>query len=170
MQNLVRTVGAIFVLAFLAACANTEPEAPAGANSLPTGEGHGACQVGAPYRIDGHTYYPKADWHYEATGIASWYSPDLNGHLTANGEIYDEAKMTAAHRTLQLPAVVSVTNLANGKSVVVRVNDRGPFVHGRLIELSKRAARRLGFVRAGTARVRVRLLARDTERLWQACQ
>ncbi len=157
------------VAAGLAACANTisdhtEPAA-GGASSGETG----VCRVGGPYSINGRMYYPKADWHYQAQGIASWYDPALNGHLTANGEVYDETALTAAHRTLQLPSIVSVTNLDNGKSVVVRVNDRGPFVRGRLIELSRRAARLLGFERAGTARVRVTLLTDSTEKLWRAC-
>ena len=130
----------------LAGCGSGPPEA----------EPH--FKVGGPYRIDGRWYYPKFVTAYEATGIASWYGADYDGRLTANGEIYDVRALTAAHPTLQLPSLVRVTNLANGRSLVLRVNDRGPFVRNRLIDLSRAAARELGFERQGLARVHVQYL------------
>lgn len=111
-----------------------------------------------PYQIKGVWYYPKIDWSYDETGIASWYGEPFHGRKTAIGEVYDMNQMTAAHKTLQLPADVKVTNLENGRSVMVRVNDRGPFVNGRIIDLSRRAAQLLGFEGQGTARVRVQVV------------
>src|SRR3546814_18900599 len=94
---------------------------------------------------------------YES-GIASWYGPGFHGKLTANGEGYDQDAMTAAHRTLPMPSLVQVTKLENGHSVRVRVNDRGPYAHGRIIDMSKRSAELLGFTNQGTAKVRVQVL------------
>lgn len=135
-----------------------------GAPGLRTGGPSGAPEykVGAPYRIDGTWYYPAEDYTYDQTGIASWYGPNFHGRRTANGEIFDMTKMTAAHRTLPLPSIVQVTNLENGRQIVVRVNDRGPFARGRIIDLSRKSARRLGFARRGTAKVRVRILAEES--------
>ncbi|MFA5122476.1 septal ring lytic transglycosylase RlpA family protein [Zavarzinia sp.] len=111
-----------------------------------------------PYQINGVWYYPKTDWNYDETGIASWYGEPFHGRKTAVGETYDMNAMTAAHKTLQLPVNARVTNLENGRSVIVRINDRGPFVNERLIDLSRRAAQLLGFDRQGTARVRVQVV------------
>jgi rare lipoprotein A len=115
-------------------------------------------KIGTPYEVDGQWYYPKFVTSYEATGIASWYGDDYDGRETANGEIYDVGALTAAHPTLQLPSLVKVTNLANGRSLVLRVNDRGPFVKNRLIDLSQAAARELGFEDRGLAVVHVQYL------------
>jgi rare lipoprotein A len=115
-------------------------------------------KIGAPYQVDGRWYYPKFVSTYEATGVASWYGDSYDGRATANGEIYDVGALTAAHPTLQLPCLVRVTNLENGKSLVLRVNDRGPFVKNRLIDLSQAAARELGFQEQGLAWVHVRYL------------
>ena len=115
-------------------------------------------KVGAPYRVAGQWYYPKFVSVYEATGIASWYGDTYDGRETANGEIYDVGALTAAHPTLQLPCLVRVTNLENGRSLVLRVNDRGPFVKDRLIDLSQAAAHELGFEEQGLARVHVQYL------------
>ena len=115
-------------------------------------------KVGKPYKIDGIWYYPKEDPGYVETGIASWYGEPFHGRKTANGETYNMNLMTAAHKTLPMPTEVRVTNLENGRSVVVTVNDRGPFVHGRIIDLSRRAAQLLGVIQKGTARVRVESL------------
>jgi rare lipoprotein A len=112
-------------------------------------------KIGPPYQIDGTWYRPQFVTEYEATGIASWYGEAFDGRYTANGEVYDMAALTAAHPTLPLPSLVQVTNLANGRSLLVRVNDRGPFVADRLIDLSQAAASELGFERAGLARVQV---------------
>src|SRR6185503_7841841 len=105
--------------------------------------------------------YPHEQPDYDETGIASWYGPTFYGHNTANGELYDGNALTAAHKTLPMPVNVRVTNLENGKSLVVRVNDRGPYARGRIIDLSRRAAELLDVVQTGTARVRVTYLGRS---------
>jgi rare lipoprotein A len=117
--------------------------------------GGGRAQVGRPYRIAGRLYTPREDPNYDRTGIASWYGPGFHGRLTANGEVFDQYTLSAAHPTLPLPSYVRVTNLENDRSVMVRVNDRGPFAHDRIIDLSKRAADVLAFRGDGIARVRV---------------
>ncbi len=122
--------------------------------------GTGAYKVGNPYQINGVWYYPKEDQFYDETGIASWYGQDFHGKATANGERYDMNALTAAHRTLPMPVVVRVTNLENGRSIRLRVNDRGPYARGRIIDLSRRAAQLLGFHENGTARVRVQFEGR----------
>lgn len=122
-------------------------------------------KIGDPYNIAGVWYYPERDLTYDETGIGSWYGDEFAGRLTANGEIFDPAKVTAAHKTLPMPSVVRVTNLDNGKSLVVRVNDRGPFISGRIIDLSREAARLIGYQKAGIARVRVQVLAEQSLRL-----
>ncbi len=112
-----------------------------------------------PYKVMGKTFVPMTEMSpYKARGVATWYGTRYHGRKTATGETYDMLQMTAAHPTLPLPSYVKVTNLENGKSVVVRVNDRGPFLHGRLIDLSYAAARRLDFVNKGNAKVEVELL------------
>lgn len=120
----------------------------------------GVYKVGDPYQIDNVWYYPREQPDYDETGIASWYGPTFYGHKTANGEMYDGEALTAAHRTLPMPVNVRVTNLENGKSLIVRVNDRGPYARGRIIDLSKRAAELLDVVQTGTARVRVTYIGR----------
>jgi rare lipoprotein A len=122
-------------------------------------------KVGNPYNVGGVWYYPARDLAYDETGIGSWYGDEFAGKLTANGEIFDPEKITAAHKTLPMPSVVRVTNLDNGRSLVVRVNDRGPFVPGRVIDLSRESARLLGFKDQGLAKVRVKLLAEQSLRL-----
>lgn len=119
-------------------------------------------KVGTPYKIDGQYYYPEENYDLVETGKASWYGPNFHGKKTANGETFDENKLTAAHRTLQLPSVARVTNLQNGKSVIVRVNDRGPFSKGRVLDVSKRAAEELGFKNQGTTTVRIEVLAEQS--------
>ena len=125
----------------------------------------GRYKIGKPYQVRGRWYYPKLDYDYVETGIASWYGPGFHGKHTANGEIYDQTDLTAAHRTLPMPSMVRVTNLDNGRSLVVRVNDRGPFANDRIIDLSKNSASLLGFLRQGTARVRVEILEDESRRL-----
>lgn len=117
--------------------------------------GGGRAQVGRPYRIAGRLYTPREDPDYDRTGVASWYGPGFHGRLTANGEVFDQYTLSAAHPTLPLPSYARVTNLENNHSVVVRINDRGPFAHDRIIDLSKRAADVLDFRGDGVARVRV---------------
>ena len=115
-------------------------------------------KIGKKYNVDGKYYYPKKDLYYNKTGIASWYGPKFHGKLTANGEIYNQYALTAAHKTLPLPSAVKVTNLKNNKSIVLRINDRGPFVNDRIIDLSSKAADILDLKREGTGLVRVQIL------------
>ena len=118
----------------------------------------GTYKVGKPYKIKGKWYYPKADPNYDETGLASWYGPNFHGKPTANGAIFDQWAVTAAHKTLPMPTQLRVTNLENGRSLVVTVNDRGPFVDNRIIDLSRQSARLLGMERQGIAKVRVQAL------------
>ena len=127
--------------------------------------GSSVYKVGKPYSINGVWYYPEVDYEYTETGIASWYGPNFHGKKTANGEIFDMNRVSAAHRTLPMPSIVRVTNLNSGRALVIRVNDRGPFAHGRIIDLSRRAAQLLGFERAGTAPVRVEILAEESRQI-----
>jgi rare lipoprotein A len=120
----------------------------------------GRNQVGKPYKIRGKWYYPKEYKKYSRLGTASWYGDAFHGRLTANGEVYNVADLTAAHPTMPLPSYARVTNLSNGASVIVRVNDRGPYHDGRLIDLSQRAARMLGYANVGTAKVKVDYVGR----------
>ncbi|MGI9422088.1 MAG: septal ring lytic transglycosylase RlpA family protein [Hyphomicrobiaceae bacterium] len=117
--------------------------------------GGGRYKLGLPYTINGKRYYPKLEPNYDRAGIASWYGDLFHGRLTANGEVYDMNRLTAAHPTLPLPSLVKVTNRSNGRQLIVRVNDRGPYAHNRIIDLSRRSAELLGFKRQGTAQVRV---------------
>lgn len=115
-------------------------------------------RVGPPYEANGQWYVPTPEPGYAETGVASWYGPAFHGQRTASGEVFDQEALTAAHPTLPIPSLVQVTNLENGREVIVRVNDRGPFVGGRLIDLSRRSAEVLGFEDQGQARVHVRYL------------
>lgn len=118
----------------------------------------GIYKVGNPYQINGVWYYPKEDPNYDETGIGSWYGEQFHGKQTANGEIFDMNEVTAAHPTLPMPSLVRVTNLENGRSIVVRMNDRGPYANNRIIDLSRRSAQLLGYERQGTAKVRVQYI------------
>ena len=138
-------------------CAGTELVAHA-VKTIGSPDQDGGTKIGRPYSIDGVTYVPRADPDYDEVGTASWYGADFHGKRTANGEIYDMNALTAAHPTLPMPSRVRVTNLENGRQLVLTVNDRGPFVRGRIIDLSRRSARLLGFERQGTAKVRVQVL------------
>lgn len=115
-------------------------------------------KIGKPYKVGGRWYHPSEDEDYDQVGLASWYGPKFHGKRTANGERFDQNALTGAHKTLPLPSFVRVTNVTTGKAIVVRINDRGPFKHGRIVDLSKRAATELGFRRAGRAKVRVQYL------------
>jgi len=115
-------------------------------------------KIGKKYNVGGRYYYPKKNLKYNKTGIASWYGPKFHGKLTANGEIYNQYALTAAHKTLPLPSAVKVTNLKNKKSLILRINDRGPFVNDRIIDLSSRAADILDLKKEGTGLVRVQVL------------
>ena len=156
---------AVLAAALLAGCAGHPPPradnsgAPPPASNVP---GIGTYKIGNPYQIAGVWYRPAEDYSYDETGIASWYGEDFHGKYTANGEIFDLNAMTAAHRTLPMPSIVQVTNLDNGRTVELRVNDRGPFARGRIIDVSRRAAQLLGFENQGTAKVRVRIMVPET--------
>ncbi len=119
-------------------------------------------KIGQPYFVTGHWYTPADDRAYDVTGIASWYGPGFHALATASGERYDQDGLSAAHKTLPLPSFVEVTNLDNGRVLTIRVNDRGPFVDGRIIDLSRKSAQLLGVDRPGTAHVRVRRVFPDT--------
>ncbi len=123
-------------------------------------KGGGRYVIGNPYKVAGRWYRPQKNNAYDKTGVASWYGPNFHGRLTANGEVFDQYRLTAAHPTLPLPSYVRVQNLTNGRSLIVRVNDRGPFSSSRLIDLSRRAAEVLGYIDDGTARVRVTYVGR----------
>src|SRR5271157_2030770 len=125
------------------------------ADGQPVPRGGGQYLVGHPYTIAGHTYYPSENASYSAVGMASWYGAAFHGRRTANGEVYDMASFTAAHPTMPLPSYARVTNLSNGYSVIVRVNDRGPYHGGRVMDVSSRVADVLDFKGEGTARIKV---------------
>ncbi|MFM2421931.1 MAG: hypothetical protein RL291_461 [Pseudomonadota bacterium] len=118
-------------------------------------KGGGTYKVGVPYKVAGRTYIPHPGRGYDASGEASWYGTDFHGRKTANGEVFDMWSLTAAHPTLPMPSYAYVTNLDNGRTVLVRLNDRGPYAHNRIIDLSRMTARVLGIEQKGVGRVRV---------------
>ncbi len=137
----------------------------ASARVVPLGErapkGGGVYKVGMPYEVAGHTYVPKADpANYHAVGFASWYGDDFHGRYTANGEIFDEQSISAASPVLPLPSYARVTNLTNHRSIVVRVNDRGPYARGRILDVSRKTAKLLGFYGHGITKVKVDYVGR----------
>src|SRR4249920_1920875 len=123
-------------------------------------KGGGTYRIGKPYTVAGRVYVPEEDPNYRAEGMASWYGDDFHGRLTANGEVFDMTSLTAAHPTLPIPSYARVTNIRNGKSLIVRVNDRGPYHGNRLIDVSNKAAELLEFKHNGVARVRVEYVGR----------
>ena len=177
--RLVRSIALLAVISGLGACTTAELAIDMAKkynkSSQQDAEDQGASsvvaqphyKVGNPYQIAGIWYYPERDLRYDKTGIASWYGDQFAGKLTANGEIFDPELVSAAHKTLPMPSVVRVTNLDNGKSLVVRINDRGPYVSGRIIDMSRAGARLLGFKDEGIARVRVQVLTEQSLKLEQ---
>ena len=168
-----RSVAAVAACLILANCASSDKFASRvdpkyGVSSSPRvvalGEtvpkGGGTYRVGKPYTVAGRIYVPEEDPTYREEGMASWYGDDFHGRLTANGEVFDMTSLTAAHPTLPMPCYARVTNLGNGKSLIVRVNDRGPYHGNRLIDVSNKAAELLEFKGNGVARVRVEYVAR----------
>ena len=167
--------GAMIAPLALGACSNSRPSLtpsvgmrePASPSSIrsasppqrtafaETRGGGGGYKLGQPYSIGGVWYVPREEPNYDRTGVGSWYGADFHGKATANGEVYNMDALTAAHPTLPIPSYVMVTNLANNRTVMVRVNDRGPYVGGRMIDLSRAAARALGYETMGTATLRV---------------
>src|SRR5467141_732175 len=173
MLRTARGVAAVAACLVLATCASSDKFASRvdpkyGVSSSPRvvalGEpvpkGGGTYRVGKPYTVGGRIYVPEEDTSYREEGMASWYGDDFHGRLTANGEVFDMASLTAAHPTLPMPCYARVTNLGNGKSLVVRVNDRGPYHGNRLIDVSNKAAELLEFKGNGVAKVRVEYVAR----------
>jgi rare lipoprotein A len=137
---------------------STSPRVVASGDPVP--KGGGTYRVGKPYVVGGRMYVPEEDVNYREDGLASWYGDDFHGRLTANGEVFDMESLSAAHPTLPMPCYARVTNLSNGKSLIVRVNDRGPYHGNRLIDVSNRAAGLLEFKGNGVARVRVEYVGR----------
>ena len=162
LRNLRTFVLMVTAASFLAACAETKFVMATAKRLGETNKPQGTYKVGNPYQVKGLWYYPSEDWTYDRTGIASWYGPNFHGKQTANGEIFNQWEVSAAHKTLPMPSIVRVTNLGNGRSLVVRVNDRGPFKPGRIIDMSKRGAQLLGFEGQGTAQVRVEVLTQQS--------
>ena len=161
MRSVARFPAAAAAALLAASCASQPAQPPPETHTVQVPENAGVYKVGQPYQIDNVWYYPREQPDYDETGIASWYGPTFYGKKTANGETYTGDMLTAAHKTLPMPVNVRVTNLDNGKSLVVRVNDRGPYARGRIIDLSKRAAELLDVVKTGTARVRVTYMGRS---------
>lgn len=155
----------ILLVLFLAGCAETELASHVWKTTYPPPKSQGTFKVGNPYRIQGRQYVPVERYNHSETGIASWYGPGFHGKQTANGEIFNKNELTAAHRTLQMPSLIRVTNLDNGRSLVVRVNDRGPYSRGRVLDLSERAAELLGFKHHGTAKVRIDVMPEESRRV-----
>ncbi|SJZ48884.1 rare lipoprotein A [Enhydrobacter aerosaccus] len=150
-----KTLALVLVAASLAGCGSHRGGAPSTAS-------RGTYKVGAPYTIDGVTYVPQEEFNHVETGTASWYGPGFHGKYTANGEVYNQAERTAAHRTLQMPAIVRVTNLDNGQSTTVRINDRGPYARSRILDVSRATAEELGMIRTGTAHIRIDQLPNES--------
>lgn len=147
---------ALMASAGLAACATSGPLPTRAESHSPPVSGKPLKGTMKPYEIRGRWYYPREQPDYDETGVASWYGQKFHNRTTANGELFDMWAPSAAHKTLPLPSIVEVKNLDNGRKMRVRVNDRGPFVDGRIIDLSRAAAEELGFAEKGVARVRVR--------------
>ena len=154
-MNKLKYICLIFLL-IISSCASSNKDFSIKKSPFSGGE----YKVGKPYQIEGKTFYPKESFDYLESGVASWYGPNFDGKRTANGEIFNMNLLTAAHKTLQLPSLVKVTNIENNKSLILRVNDRGPFVKNRIIDVSKKAASILGFQKHGTANVVVEYYGR----------
>src|ERR1700753_3525623 len=168
LWGLLRAAGCAVLCVALAHCSSSKVDPRYGVSAServvddgePVPKGGGVYRVGNPYVVAGRVYVPEDNPHYRAEGIASWYGSDFHGRRTANGEVFDSESISAAHPTLPLPSYVRVTNLNNGHSLIVRVNDRGPYAANRLIDVSKRTARLLDFANRGTTSVRVEYVGR----------
>lgn len=166
MHSFVKILFLSTALALTGCSDNSQVFSSTASGSVKQGQsGAGYYKVGNPYQVGGVWYYPKEDYNYKEIGVSSWYGPDFHNGITANGELYDMHALTAAHRTLPLPSVVRVTNLQNGRSLVLRVNDRGPFVNDRIIDVSMRAAQLLGFKDQGTTQVQVEIMPEESKTL-----
>ena len=162
-------IASLLLPLLLTACAGERNNNSVAAASSATTSAGGAYKIGQPYQINGNWYYPHEDYSYDETGIASWYGTEFQGAVrTANGEIFNSSELTAAHKTLPLPTLARVTNLENGKSIVVRINDRGPFSGARIIDVTQRVAQLLEFEKKGTAKVRVQVLTDESKAISDA--
>jgi len=152
----------IAVSVAMSGCSSNDPFAGIGSpvypGNRPPPKGGGRQLIGKPYQVAGQWFTPREQSHYDKVGVASWYGPKFDRRRTSNGEWFDMNYLSAAHPTLPLPSFAKVTNLENGRAVVVRINDRGPFVKDRIIDLSKRAAQKLDMLGKGSARVRVQYI------------
>jgi len=161
---------AFAALLLVNACAEAELASHVAKTVPGQSKSQGNFKVGNPYKVAGKWYRPVESYTHEESGIASWYGPNFHGKPTANGEVFDQNELTAAHRTLQLPSLIRVTNLENGRSLVLRVNDRGPFSRGRVLDVSKRGAELLGFKNQGTARVKIQVLSQESRAIAEAAR
>ena len=157
----------VLALSFLL-CGCAQGGGPTYSKNLSALGSGGYYKVGAPYKIKGKWYRPQKDYTYDETGLASWYGAAFHNKKTANGEVFNKNELTAAHKTLPMPSLARVTNLDNGRSIVVRINDRGPYVSGRIIDLSQRSSQLLGFEKKGVAKVRVQVLADESRAISEA--
>ncbi|NCC02566.1 MAG: septal ring lytic transglycosylase RlpA family protein [Proteobacteria bacterium] len=170
-KDCTRLIGTLSLLLLLTACGGGQRSSGRlldDSDYRTSTERGGYYKVGRPYQIKGQWYYPAEDYSYDEMGIASWYGDDFHSLKTANGETYNKNELTAAHKTLPLPSLARVTNLDNGRSIVVRVNDRGPFSGARIIDVSQRSAQLLGFEKKGTAKVRVQVMAEESKAIADA--
>jgi rare lipoprotein A len=171
MMTSIRALTALCALLLLAGCTEIQfmSSLTKGARSASNGPSvqQGTFKVGKPYQVEGQWYYPQEQYDLVETGLASWYGPGFDGQRTASGEVYHSDELTAAHRTLQMPSLVRVTNLDNGRSIIVRVNDRGPYKRGRVMDVSSKAADLLGMKGAGTAKVKLQVLSTESMRVAQ---
>ena len=151
----------IFITFFLTSCSSYQSSTFSSKNPF----AGGIYKIGEPYIIQDKMFFPEEDFSYREKGIASWYGQKFHGKKTANGEIFNMNLLTAAHRTLQLPSLVKVTNTSNKKSIILRVNDRGPFANDRIIDLSKESAKILDFKEMGVVNVKVTYLPEETAEL-----
>ena len=163
MQKIIPVLACVIAVLSLSACSETRYAAHL-AKQIPMGQdkaanSKGSFKVGSSYKIQGRRYYPTETYNHTEMGMASWYGPGFDGKKTANGEIFNKNELTAAHRTLQLPSIIKVTNLANGRSAILRVNDRGPFANDRILDVSERAASVLGFKNKGVTKIRLEVVA-----------
>lgn len=171
LNKLTGLMAAMIVAIFFTGCAETELASHVFKQTVnPASKSKGYFKVGSPYKIKGRKYYPKETYKHTEVGMASWYGPGFHGKMTANGEIFNKGDLTAAHRTLQMPSIIRVTNLRNGRSVVVRVNDRGPFAHERVLDLSESAASLLGFKNQGVTKIKIEVLPEESRMVAQAAK
>lgn len=168
MTKTLRIFASLTLILMLTACGAAKRYTPF--NKATASTQTGSFKIGNPYKIMGKWYTPKETYNFTQNGIASWYGPDFDGKLTANGETYDQYALTAAHNTLQMPSIVRVTNLENGRSIIVRINDRGPFARGRVIDMSKRGAELLQFKNQGTAKVKIQVLEKESRAIAAAAK